>query len=154
MDIKWDERFMDLAAEVAKWSKDPSAQVGAIVVGINNEILSTGYNGPPRGVNDDLPERWERPAKYNFIAHAEANAVYNAARNGVALEGCTMYIHALPPCCGCAQAIIQSGIKRIVVMTIDVPERWKASINDAMTMLSEAGVDLWVLGSNRETSSE
>jgi len=145
MSVKWDRRFMEVAAQVATWSKDPSSKVGAVVVGANKAILTTGYNGPPRGVNDDIPERWERPLKYKIVAHAEANAIYNAARKGVALEGATIYVSTLPPCTTCAQAIIQCGIRRVVVQTVDVPDRWKDDLAEATEMLAEAGVQMGVL---------
>ena len=141
---KWDDRFMALAKHIAGWSKDESTKIGAVVVGEDNQILATGYNGPPRGVNDNVPERKERPAKYLYTAHAEANAVYNAAREGVALEGCTMYISGLPPCNVCAQAIIQSGIMTIVVQTLEYPEHWAEFIKPALEMLEEAGVEIWI----------
>jgi len=147
MNVKWDIRFMQIAESVATWSKDPSSKVGAVVVdgGNSRSILSTGYNGPPRGVDDMVDERWERPLKYKFIAHAEANAIYNAARKGVALGGSTIYVSTLPPCCTCAQAIIQAGIVRVVVQNIDVPERWANDLAIATEMLAEAGVQMDVL---------
>ena len=70
----WDRRFLELADHIAGWSKDPSRGVGAVIVGPNKQILATGYNGLPRGV-DDRPERLERPAKYDLIVHAEMNAI-------------------------------------------------------------------------------
>ena len=75
---KWHNRFMDVAKLVATWSKDTSTKVGAVVVGPDKEIRSTGYNGLVRGVDDNIPERMERPTKYDFFEHAERNAVYNA----------------------------------------------------------------------------
>ena len=144
----WDHRFMELAKHISGWSKDESTKIGAVVVGEDNQILATGYNGPPRGVNDDVPERNERPSKYLYTAHAEANAVYNAAREGVSLDGATMYVSGLPPCNTCAHAIIQSGIDEIVVETLDYPDRWAEFIEPAMTMLHEANVLVRVQAEN------
>jgi len=101
-----------------------------------------GYNGMPRGIDDDVDERHERPTKYLWFEHAERNAIYNAASNGTALEGCTMYINSLPPCCDCARAIIQSGIIEVVVNSFDSPERWKEQCDIAIGMLKEAKVNI------------
>lgn len=109
----WEEYFIRMAELVASRSKDPSTKVGCVVVSYDNTVLSTGYNGLPRGVLD-LPERMERPAKYLWTAHAEENAVAQAARNGISLDGATAYVtHS--PCCRCARALIQAGILHIVV---------------------------------------
>jgi len=143
---KWDDRFTLLAEDVSEWSKDPSSKIGVVVVDDDRNVRITAYNGPPRGVNDDVPERWERPEKYKFCSHAEENAVCTAARMGVSIDGCTMYLSGLPPCCNCARMIIQSGIKRLVVSTMDIPERWKEYIEAALVMLEEASVKLDVLG--------
>ena len=105
------EYFIKLADVVAEKSKDRSTKVGVVVVGPDREIRSTGYNGFPRGINDDIDERHERPAKYDWTEHAERNAVYNAARMGQSLKDCTMYFNWEPcPCVDCARAIIQAGI--------------------------------------------
>ena len=108
----WDEYFLDLADKAATRSKDHSTQVGCIIVGTDFAVLSTGYNDLPRGIGN-LPERFESPAKYLWIEHAERNAIYMAARRGTALNGSTIYMSSMP-CTDCARAIIQSGIRRIV----------------------------------------
>ena len=87
--MKWRTRFLDLAKHIAQWSKDPSTKVAAVAVSTANAVLTTGFNGPPRGVKD-LPERFERPAKYVYTAHAEENLVAHAARQ--VLEGSTVYV--------------------------------------------------------------
>jgi dCMP deaminase len=143
---RWDCKFMDLAKHIAEWSKDTSSKIGAVVVDDDRNVLVTGYNGPPRGVRDDVPERQERPYKYHFPSHAEENAVAQAARTGVALNGCTMYVSGLPPCSTCARLIIQAGIRRLVVESLDVPDRWKESCGAGMEMLHEAGIDMWIHG--------
>lgn len=112
--LSWDEYFMGLAHLSAFRSKDPSTQVGAVIVDQNNKVVSIGYNGLPLGCNDDdFP--WQREGgmletKYAFVVHAELNAILNSPRS---VNGCTLYV-SLFPCNECAKAIIQSGIKKIV----------------------------------------
>lgn len=144
-ELKWDKRFMRLAHEVATWSKDPSTKVGAVVVDEKRSIRATGYNGPPRDVLDTDMSRWDRPGKYNYVSHAEENAVASAARIGVSLSGCTLYVSSLPPCATCARLIVQSGIRRVVVESLEVPERWAESMAAAVTMFKEAGVQVYTL---------
>lgn len=215
--MKWDEYFIKMTMLVASKSKDPSTQVGCVIVGPDNEVRSTGYNGFPRGVAEttdvrqhapvevvktwvgqyqavcscgdvvvigganvsnwdmlpddpyamkptkDLqadinnhphftapeivlhPERWERPLKYDFVEHAERNAVYNAARVGIPLQGCRAYLNWEPlPCKDCTKAFIQAGIVEIIGPDIEFPSHgsgkdvWKLSVSE--TMLIEAGV--------------
>src|SRR5690349_7537513 len=104
----WDSRFMELALLVGSWSKDRSRQVGCVVVGPDNEIRSTGYNGFPREVDDSVEARHVKPAKYRWTEHAERNAIYNACLIGTPLKGCKMYLSWFP-CMDCARAIAQSG---------------------------------------------
>ena len=108
--ISWDEYFMGVAMLAAKRSKDPNTQVGACIVSPDNIILSTGYNGFPKGCSDDeFP--WDREGsetKYPFVVHAELNAILNC--NGKSLRDAKIYV-ALFPCNECAKAIIQSGIR-------------------------------------------
>lgn len=139
MKDKWDIYFLDLAKRTALQSKDRSTKLGAVVVGPDREVRATGYNGFPRGIDDEAPERHERPLKYRFTEHAERNAVFNAARVGVSLKGCVLYC-AWPPCCDCARAIIQAGIVEVVVESMTVPDRWAEDMTHARVMLSEAGV--------------
>jgi len=143
---RWDTYFLTMAYFVAQKSKDPSTQCGTVIVGADKEILTTGYNGLPRGVNDDLPERNERPEKYSWYEHGERNAIYNAARVGTALKGATAYITGCP-CCDCARSLIQSGIIRCVwdqgnMFEVD-PERaarWKESTDRTLLMFQECGM--------------
>ena len=98
----------------AEDSRDPDTQVGCIVVSNKGHILTTGYNGPPRNV-DDSKIPLTRPEKYTFMVHAEANAIYNAARNGIALEESTFFVtHS--PCFKCLQAIYQVGAEEVVLL--------------------------------------
>ena len=113
--ISWDEYFMGIAMLAARRSKDPNTQVGACIVSEDNIIISTGYNGMPKGCSDDeFP--WDRKGeneaatKYPYVVHAELNAILNA--NGRDLRGSRIYV-ALFPCNECAKAIIQSGIKEV-----------------------------------------
>ncbi len=113
--ISWDEYFMGIAMLAARRSKDPNTQVGACIVSEDNIIISTGYNGMPKGCSDDeFP--WDRQGqnqaatKYPYVVHAELNAILNA--NGRSLKGSRIYV-ALFPCNECAKAIIQSGIKEV-----------------------------------------
>ena len=135
---KWDTRMLDLADHVACWSRDPSTQVGVVIVRPDNTVASMGFNGFPRGVNDD-PARYEDKAiKYPMVVHAEANAITTAREP---LHGYTLYGN-LAPCCDCTGLLIQAGIKRVVTPppTLEVFERWKDSMDMAATMMQEAGV--------------
>ena len=142
---KWNRRFMELAFMVASWSKDPSTKTGAVVVGPDREIRATGYNGLVRGVDDNIPERMERPTKYDFFEHAERNAIYNACLTGISLKGCVMYAtHA--PCTDCARAIIQSGIKTVITNKVVIDENspkgtWRDKLDYSAQMFKEAGVE-------------
>lgn len=135
----WDDRYLEIAGVVASWSKDSSTKVGCVVVGPVRQILATGYNGFPRGVDDDVPERWERPEKYLWVEHAERNAIYNAARSGISLAGATMYVER-HPCADCARGIIQSGISCVVVGSPVLLPRWEESCTVAGVMFEESGV--------------
>ena len=86
MSIKWDFRFIELAKHISLWSKDPSTKVGCVVVGEDREIRSTGFNGFPRGIDDDEDRLTNREKKYPLICHAEENAIMHAARIGVSLK--------------------------------------------------------------------
>ena len=114
--ITWDEYFMGVAKLAACRSKDPSTQVGACIVSQDNIIISTGYNGMPKGCSDDeFP--WDREGaetKYPYVVHAELNAILNS--NGRDLRGSRIYV-ALFPCNECAKAIIQSGVREVIYLS-------------------------------------
>jgi dCMP deaminase len=138
---KWDERYLDLAAGVAGWSKDPSRKIGAVAVGSKGSVLAQGFNGFPRGISDS-PNRYEdRTRKYELVVHAEMNVIYNATYNGVSLDGATLYVHGLPVCSDCAKGIIQVGIKRVVMKDQEIPDLWQQSWTKTEEMFNEAGVD-------------
>ena len=137
--ISWDEYFMGVALLAAKRSKDPNTQVGACIVDQNNVILTTGYNGFPKGCSDDeFP--WNREGeitKYPFVVHAELNAILNAS--GKSLRGSKLYV-ALFPCNECAKAIIQAGISEVVYLSDKYADT--AGIKASKMMLTAAGVKL------------
>ncbi len=109
--MDWHEWFYGFAEHAAKKSKD-STKVGAVLIGQGSEVRLCAYNGIPAGVSD-LPERLQRPQKYLFSSHAEANLISFAAREGIRTLGCTVYVtHA--PCAACARTLIQAGIDRVV----------------------------------------
>lgn len=140
----WHEYFFCLANVASMKSKDPSTRVGCVIVNPDNTVASLGFNGFPRGVREDYPERWERDLKYKYVVHAEVNAILSARRS---LEGCSLYI-AWCPCNECAKAIIQAGIKKVFVNSKSpefgnqtLQERWKEPMYIAKTMFEEAGVE-------------
>ena len=140
MSNKWDHRFIELANHIAKWSKDPSTKVGCVIVGKDREIRSTGFNGFPRGINDDEERLSNRELKYPLICHAEENAIMHAARIGVSLKGSTAYV-TWPPCSRCARSLIQAGIREVVYYgDVEIPERWVEDFNVSSSMFVEAGV--------------
>ncbi len=149
---KWAKRFIGLCDHLATWSEDRDFQVGCVIVGLDREIRATGYNGLPRGVSGDDDHRFDRASgeKFHWIEHAERNAIYNAARSGADLAGCTMYVNRFP-CADCGRAAIQSGINRIVCPPI--PENDGAldhSFQVSAQMLKEAGVDVQHLDAETE----
>ena len=139
---KWDERYLALAKEVSTWSKDPSTQVGAVTVGSKKEVLSQGFNGFPRNINDTDERYNDRETKYKFVVHAEMNAIYNATYSGTSLDGATLYIYGLPICSECAKGIIQVGIKKVVVEKSKELDNWNDSVKLSKAMFDEAGVEL------------
>lgn len=111
--ISWSEYFMEIAKISAKRSKDPNTQVGTCVVGEDMKIIGTGYNGMPRGCNDD-DFSWDRPEKYLYVVHAEQNALLNS-NNFQMLKGSTLYT-TLFPCNQCAKVIIQLGVHKVIYL--------------------------------------
>jgi len=143
--MKWDEFFIKMADFVAQKSKDRMTKIGAVIVGPHHEVRSIGFNGFPRGVDDDIAARHLRPAKYLWTEHAERNAIYNAARMGTSLQGCTIYITS--PCSDCARAIIQAGIVKVVARPyppgkgMGEMSEWTENFATGLVMLQEAGVE-------------
>ena len=138
----WDRRWMALAQLVAPWSKDRGRKVGAVIVGPDKEVRSTGFNGIPRGVNDDVEERHdaETGEKYLWVSHAERNAIYNAALLGVSTKNCTIYVPWYP-CIECAKAIVQAGIAKIVCFEPDLADsNWGRDFEKSLIILGEGNV--------------
>jgi dCMP deaminase len=135
---KWDKRYLKLAKTIAQWSKDPSTRCGAVIVNSDNEIVSIGFNGFPRNVDDNEDRLNNRYVKYKFMVHAERNALLFARQS---LKGCTIYTYPMQACSECAAMIIQSGIKRHVSHHND-NERWAESFAFANQMFKEADVEI------------
>ena len=152
--LSWDELFILQAALIAQKSKDPSTKVGCVIVGDDNAILSMGFNGFPRDIDDNLEWRWARPEKYHWVEHAERNAIYNAARNGINLNGARAYLNWEPkPCADCTRALIQVGIKEIIGPNRVFKGKGAGkhySIDHAEEMLREAGVKIHYINVDME----
>jgi dCMP deaminase len=144
--MKWTDYFLNLAENVKLKSKDNSTQIGAVIVGEDNEVLSTGYNSFPRGLDDNLQERQERPEKYFWMVHAELNAILNAARVGTKLKNSTIYITSGVPCVDCAKSIVNAGIKTVYckkVCTTKNKEKWEESQKRSIQLLKECEVSIY-----------
>ena len=131
--LSWDDYFMGIAKLTALRSKDPGTQVGACIVNDDKMIVSTGYNGFPRGISDE-DYNWSREdfgkgTKYDFVVHAELNSILNSGARS--LKGATLYTSLLP-CSECAKAIIQSGIKRVVYEIDEAAGQFKFDLTKQM----------------------
>jgi dCMP deaminase len=147
-ELSWDELFFALIEIYKKKSKDPSSQFAAIIVDNDNIPVMFGFNGFPRGVKDKKERYYNREIKYTMVGHAEANAIFNAARKGISTNGCKIYIDTYP-CNDCCIAIIQAGIKEIVINgkskihnDKEFQKRWKESIITTKTMCKEARIKI------------
>jgi dCMP deaminase len=132
---KWEQRFLELAHTVSTWSRDPSTKVGAVVATDDNRILSLGFNGFPKGVDDDESRYANKELKYKLVCHAERNALDNANFN---LSGALLY-STLFTCNECAKSVIQRGIKAVISPRPDF-DNDKYNWKEALTMYKEAGV--------------
>jgi len=135
-------KYLNLARFMAEtFSKDPNTKVGCILLNPTSyNILSMGYNGFPRGINEKA-ERWQRPTKYNFVCHAELNALTNACRSGVCTEN-SIAIITMYPCCTCCKSLIQSGIKTIITVRPNYQNnQWGEEFKVSKIMLEEAKID-------------
>ncbi|MEJ2612555.1 MAG: dCMP deaminase family protein [Candidatus Thiodiazotropha sp.] len=137
--IKWDTRFLGLAAYISAWSKDPSSQVGAVITD-GNRIISLGYNGFAAGVEDKQERLSDRDCKLSLTIHAEENAMIFAKRD---LSGCTVYV-THPPCPRCASKLIQEEVGRVVFVSPsdDFLSRWSDDLRLSTEMYREAGVEV------------
>ena len=138
-------KYLGIAYEVAKLSKDSSTKVGALILGQgSSEIRATGYNGAPRGCLADEDDRGTtRPEKYYWFSHAELNAITNAARIGTPLNGSTIIV-THPPCMDCARAIVQAGIKHVCfpAPTGAFLDRWMEHYSRALRLFDECSVEV------------
>lgn len=138
--ITWDEYFMGIAIITSKRSKDPSSQVGAVIVDDDHKVVSIGYNGMPRHI-DDRSLSWNKNEgldnKYLYVCHAEFNAILNV-RNGSSVKDCTIYV-TLFPCNECAKAMIQTGIKKVIYLS----DKYKDHIETLASkkLLTLAGIE-------------
>lgn len=147
--MNWDEYWLNMANVVATKSKDRSTKAGCVIVTTENEILSIGFNGMCRNSSFD-DDDWanERPEKYFHYEHAERNAIYNAARNGIALLGSVLYVTG-PPCVDCGRAIVQAGVQEVIwdsnnpfETKPEVWERWKKSCSKSEEIMRDCGVEI------------
>lgn len=147
---KWDLYFLGLCLHIASMSKDPSTKVGSVIVGPDREIRSTGFNGFPRGIEDSDERLSNREVKLSLVVHAELNAILAAARVGVPIKDCKLYLTATDssgliwggaPCTRCTVELIQAGISEVISWPYkDVPSNWTDDITVAQSLLFEAGV--------------
>lgn len=147
--LKWVARYFEIAELVSSWSKDPSTKVGAIIVGDKGQIISQGYNGFPRGVDDDENRYNDRETKYKFVVHAEMNAILNALYNGSSVVGASIFIHNLPVCQECAKAIVQSGISYVFINR-EIEGKWLDAWQFSKTMFKEAGLKVFKFNKQTE----
>lgn len=149
----WDEWFMRMVYLVAKKSKDTRTKIGSVVVNEDKRIISVGFNGFPIGVNDNIKSRYERPQKYHYFAHSEANSIFSAARIGISLNKSFLYTQGIP-CTECTKAIIQAGISKVLVHEQwmqkekeirdynSTSSKWKDHNEISIEMFRESGVVL------------
>jgi dCMP deaminase len=139
---KWTKHFLRIAAEAGSMSKDPSTQVGAVLV-VDRRVVGTGFNGFPGPIRDSRSRLEDRDTKLKLIVHAEMNALLDAGREA---QGSTLYLHGFQasPCLQCTKHLVQSGVRSIVAYGPDLPERWVDETRMAAAVLAEADVDLMV----------
>lgn len=137
----WNQRFFEMAKLVSSWSKDPSTKVGAVIVNELNQVLSIGYNGFPRGVNDDPSRYADRSLKHSFVLHAERNALDNAFTD---VRGASLYVTHFP-CNECAKGIVQKGIKKLFSPKPDPSKQYIQDLTNhtaTLVMLTECCVEI------------
>jgi len=140
MSPKWDRRYLELAAHISSWSKDPNKQVGAVITD-NQYVRGIGFNGLPRGVTDDEKILRDKNVKLPLIIHAELNAIF-AARG----LGDTIYVWPCMPCTQCMGAIIQTNtIKRIVTSATTKNTRSSWNKDLVFGMAAETGILIYFI---------
>jgi dCMP deaminase len=144
--LSWEEYFMTLALVASLKSKDPSTQVGAVIIDDKSrKLVSSGYNGFPRYIDDDrIPKT--RPEKYFYVVHAELNAILHAQRE---LTDCSLYATVFP-CSDCMKTSVQTGIKRIVYLNELNGNDWQESRKATMKMAELAGIKVEKFESDNE----
>ncbi len=138
----WHKRFLELAAHVAQWSRDPEKKVGAVIVRPDKTIASLGFNGFPRGVEDNDARYQDKALKRELTTHAEINAILHAREP---LHGYTLYVWPLAPCVRCAASIIQSGVTHVVTVPLKTDSNWATTLELANTIFSEAGITVTMI---------
>lgn len=135
------ELLRAIREEANEYGTDRSTRVGCVILRPNDPEHSIyGMNSFAEGVDTEIDERHERPAKYKWTEHAERNAIYHAARTGTPIEGAVMYLPWYP-CADCARAIIQCGLKELICYEPNWNDKtWGEDFKIAAQMLSEAGV--------------
>lgn len=149
---KWDRRFILMALEVAKWSKDPNKQVGAILVSPDKRQVSWGYNGLPRGLDPTVEQALAitKAEKNALSAHAELNCILNSA---VDITGWTIYVTE-PPCTQCAVAIVQKGLYRLVCPQIKPESSWAKSQAQAFSLLASLNINITTYAREEKTDGD
>jgi len=145
MPITDDARGLAICAAKGQESPDPRTKIGCLIVAPDGSIRCSACNEYPQRILRDIAERAEAPLKYVWFEHAERNAIYQAARQGLSTEGCTIFVE-LTPCVECARAIIQAGIIQVVINQdrcagYEGP-KYSGEHPAAMGMLAEAGVNV------------
>lgn len=140
LDTKWINRFLKLAEHISEWSKD-STKVGAVIVDKHKRVVSLGYNGFPRKIEDKEEFYLNREIKLKYIVHAEENAILNAQQN---LAGCYIFIYPYFPCNECAKLIVQSGITHVFCKT-DNSDKWRESFEVSKEMFGQADIKYFIL---------
>lgn len=135
----WDDYFVSFARLASTRSKDESSQVGAVIVK-DKRVISTGYNGFPSGVEDNIPERHERPLKYLWTVHAEENAIFSASRFGISCQDASIYVTPFHPCSKCARGIVQAGIKEVVVDEQSINPRFEEEFRIAKEIFDASNI--------------
>lgn len=137
--LEWHQRWaIELAEHIAKLSKDPSTQVGAVIFDSKRRLISAGYNGLARGVYDTPARLENREVKYKLVLHAEKNALLFAT---APLDGATIVV--THPCCAqCAAQVIQAGIKYVIWKrpSAEFVARWRDDLDLTLIQFAEAGV--------------
>jgi dCMP deaminase len=144
VDIKWSHRFLELAQHVANWSKDPSTKVGAVIVNPQTkQVISFGYNGFPRGVEDSKERLENKEVKYKYVVHAEVNAIINA---NISVRGMYLYVYPtimIPAVCPeCAKVVAQAGIKKVFFyQENNLSSRWEEMSQYTKNIFMESGIE-------------